>query len=195
MFSFFFGYKVVWSGFNIFYMYSIAALTEFYVLQRSKFWSVPSDFVLNIQSKCFCCKCADMDLLTAEECHGQILPVGDTWSVHKFGGTCVGTADRIKNVASIIVDDISERKVAVVSAMSKVTDMMYDMLHRAEKRDDSYIEALDRVYQKHKETAVSLLQEGEDLSKFLSTLESDVQNLRAMLRAIFIGVWCKNSDL
>jgi len=129
----------------------------------------------------------DMDLLTAEECHGQILPVGDTWSVHKFGGTCVGTADRIKNVASIIVDDISERKVAVVSAMSKVTDMMYDMLHRAEKRDDSYIEALDRVYQKHKETAVSLLQEGEDLSKFLSTLESDVQNLRAMLRAIFIA--------
>lgn len=179
-------------------MRSLAALTEIYVLQGSKvfqLWSVPSDFVLNIQSKCFCFKCADMDLLTAEECHGQILPVGDTWSVHKFGGTCVGTADRIKNVASIIVEDISERKVAVVSAMSKVTDMMYDMLHRAEKRDDSYIEALDRVYQKHKETAVSLLQEGEDLSKFLSTLESDIQNLRAMLRAIFIGVWCQNSDL
>jgi len=37
----------------------------------------------------------------------------------------VGSSERIKNVADIIVNDDSERKLVVVSAMSKVTDMMY----------------------------------------------------------------------
>jgi len=107
--------------------------------------------------------------------------------VHKFGGTCVGTPERISNVAKIIVEDPSVRKVAVVSAMSKVTDMMYDLLHKAQARDESHMAALDKVFEKHKETAIALLKDGEDLSKFLDVLENDVLNLRAMLRAIFIG--------
>lgn len=111
---------------------------------------------------------------------------GDTWSVHKFGGTCVGTPDRIKNVANIIMNDDSERKLVVVSAMSKVTDMMYDLISRAQSRDESYVSALDAVYEKHKATALALL-DGENLDGFLSRLQSDVSNLKAMLRAIYIG--------
>lgn len=117
----------------------------------------------------------------------QVLPRGASWAVHKFGGTCVGTSERIQNVAKIIVEDSSVRKVAVVSAMSKVTDMMYDLLHKAQARDESYNAALDMVSKKHKETAVALLEDGEDLEKFLAILEADIQNLRAMLRAICIG--------
>lgn len=73
------------------------------------------------------------------------LPKGETWSVHKFGGTCVGTSQRIKNVADIILKDDSERKLVVVSAMSKVKNMMYDLIHKAQSRDESYIAALDSV--------------------------------------------------
>ncbi|KAH9623594.1 hypothetical protein KSS87_017318 [Heliosperma pusillum] len=114
------------------------------------------------------------------------LPKGDMWSVHKFGGTCVGTSDRIKNVAEIVVNDNSERKLVVVSAMSKVTDMMYDLIHKAQSRDESFVSALDTVLEKHTLTAKDML-EGDDLLCFLSKLHDDINNLKAMLRAIFIA--------
>lgn len=115
------------------------------------------------------------------------LPKGDTWSIHKFGGTCVGTSERIQNVANIVVKDESQRKLVVVSAMSKVTDMMYDLIHKAEARDDSYVVALDAVLKKHKSTAIDLI-EGDDLTNFLARLHEDINNLKAMLRAISIGM-------
>ncbi|CAI0556372.1 unnamed protein product [Linum tenue] len=115
-----------------------------------------------------------------------LLPKGELWSVHKFGGTCVGTSQRIKNVADIIANDSSEGKFVVVSAMSKVTDMMYDLINKAQSRDDSYVAAADAVFEKHKLTAMDLL-DGDDLATFLSRLHHDINNLKAMLRAIYIA--------
>ncbi|KAK4391329.1 Bifunctional aspartokinase/homoserine dehydrogenase 1, chloroplastic [Sesamum angolense] len=126
------------------------------------------------------------DVLLDEAVEEVQLPKGDTWSIHKFGGTCVGTSERIRNVANIVVKDESERKLVVVSAMSKVTDMMYDLIHKAEARDDSYIISLDAVLEKHKSTATDLL-EGDDLANFLARLHQDINNLKAMLRAIYIA--------
>lgn len=123
-----------------------------------------------------------VDKLTEE---AQI-PKGQMWSVHKFGGTCVGTSQRIKNVGEIIVNDDTERKLIVVSAMSKVTDMMYDLIYKAQSRNDSYLSALDAVFEKHQLTACDLL-DGDELAGFLSRLHHDINNLKAMLRAIYIG--------
>nr|XP_027190637.1 bifunctional aspartokinase/homoserine dehydrogenase 2, chloroplastic-like isoform X3 [Cicer arietinum] len=114
------------------------------------------------------------------------LPKGDTWSVHKFGGTCVGSSARINNVAEVIINDDSERKLVVVSAMSKVTDMMYDLIHKAQSRDESYKSALDAVAEKHSLTAHDLF-DGPDLATFLSNLHQDISNLKAMLQAIYIA--------
>ncbi|KAJ7942870.1 Aspartokinase-homoserine dehydrogenase [Quillaja saponaria] len=114
------------------------------------------------------------------------LPGGGTWSIHKFGGTCVGSSQRIKNVAEIILNDDSERKLVIVSAMSKVTDMMYDLIYKAQSRDESYISALDAVLEKHRSTAHDLL-DGDALASFLSRLHHDISNLKAMLRAIYIA--------
>ena len=99
----------------------------------------------------------------------------------------MGSAERIKSVGNIILNDDSERKLVVVSAMSKVTDMMYDLINRAQSRDESYISALDAVLEKHRSTALDLL-DGDDLGSFLSELHHDVNNLKAMLRAIYIGI-------
>ncbi|KAF6152315.1 hypothetical protein GIB67_005969 [Kingdonia uniflora] len=127
---------------------------------------------------------ADVSVETSLE--KNCLPQGDMWSVHKFGGTCVGTSERIENVAKVIISDDSERKLVVVSAMSKVTDMMYNLIYKAQSRDDSYVEALGDVLEKHKKTAHELL-EGDDLASFLSRLIDDVNNLKALLRAIYIA--------
>ncbi|PWA64065.1 bifunctional aspartokinase/homoserine dehydrogenase I [Artemisia annua] len=126
------------------------------------------------------------DVSTLEVSVKDLIVKGDTWSIHKFGGTCVGTAQRIQNVANIVMDDISERKLVVVSAMSKVTDMMYDLVEKAQSQDDSYISALDAVYEKHKLTALDLL-DGDELNSFLSTLGRDVTDLKEMLRAMYIA--------
>ncbi|XP_050216579.1 bifunctional aspartokinase/homoserine dehydrogenase 1, chloroplastic-like [Mercurialis annua] len=125
-------------------------------------------------------------VLLDESKENVCLTKGNMWSIHKFGGTCVGSSDRIKNVGEIIVNDPSEGKLVVVSAMSKVTDMMYDLIHKAQSRDDSYTAAADAVFEKHKSTAMDLL-DGDDLASFLSRLHHDVNNLKAMLRAIYIA--------
>lgn len=127
------------------------------------------------------------DISLEQSIGNACLPKGDTWSVHKFGGTCMGTSKRIQNAADIVLSDSSERKLVIVSAMSKVTDMMYELVNKASSRDDSYISAIDNVYEKHIATARDLL-DGEDLAIFLSQLHEDITNLKAMLRAIYIGI-------
>ncbi|TMW86947.1 hypothetical protein EJD97_020667 [Solanum chilense] len=124
-------------------------------------------------------------LLDGSTENNQLLK-GDSWSVHKFGGTCVGNSERIRNVADVIIQDQSEGKLVVVSAMSKVTDMMYDLIHKAQSRDESYLTALDAVLEKHKLTAMDLL-DGDELASFLSRIHHDINNLKAMLRAIYIA--------
>ena len=51
----------------------------------------------------------------------------------KFGGTSMGSAERIRNAAQICADIRAKRPVVVVvSAMSKVTDLLLDTLRAAE---------------------------------------------------------------
>lgn len=126
------------------------------------------------------------DLSIDQYTENSSFPKGDAWVVHKFGGTCMGTAQRIRSAANIITSDPSERKLAVVSAMSKVTDMLYMLVQKAQTRDESYISALDDVFEKHMLTAKELLS-GDGLSGFLSQLSLDIGNLKAMLRAIYIA--------
>lgn len=160
---------------SLFFSLQFIRILLLYHIVKSHFSSVMFAFI----------KLSDVPLPEVVKSH---VVKGDTWAIHKFGGTCVGTAQRIQNVADIVVADNSERKLVVVSAMSKVTDMMYDLIERAQSRDDSYELALDAVFEKHKSTAVDLL-DGDELASFLSTLSLDVGNLKAMLRAIYIGFY------
>lgn len=56
--------------------------------------------------------------------------------IQKFGGTSVGSAERIKNVANLVAD--GETKIVVLSAMSGTTDKLVaiaGMLHRKQKQE------------------------------------------------------------
>jgi bifunctional aspartokinase / homoserine dehydrogenase 1 len=62
--------------------------------------------------------------------------------VMKFGGTSMGSAERIKVAAQISADQHAKRPVvAVVSAMSKVTDLLLDSLRKAEAGDRADLDA------------------------------------------------------
>jgi aspartate kinase len=62
--------------------------------------------------------------------------------VMKFGGTSMGSADRIRVAAELMSAEKSRRPVvAVVSAMSKITDLLLDSLRFAERGERSALSA------------------------------------------------------
>ncbi|MBM3723902.1 MAG: aspartate kinase [Acidobacteria bacterium] len=79
----------------------------------------------------------------------------------KFGGTSMGSPERIRVAASICIEHQRSRPVtAVVSAMSKVTDLLLDTLKHAESGDDAKVAANLRLLEtRHVETCRSLLPE------------------------------------
>jgi bifunctional aspartokinase / homoserine dehydrogenase 1 len=79
--------------------------------------------------------------------------------VMKFGGTSMGSAARMRVAAGILIGEKAKRPVvAVVSAMSKVTDLLLDTLRHAEAGDQPALESnLQRLQDRHVATCHELL--------------------------------------
>ena len=83
---------------------------------------------------------------------------------------------------------------AVVSAMgshpsspTKVTDLLINMVTKSSNQDASFEEDLEALREKHVVAATSLLGEGRELEAYLDALLEDINDLRAMLKAISIA--------
>jgi bifunctional aspartokinase / homoserine dehydrogenase 1 len=83
--------------------------------------------------------------------------------VMKFGGTSMGSAERIRVAASICAEQKATRTVvAVVSAMSGVTDLLLGALRHAEADDEAGIESSIRTLtERHEKACRELLGEPE----------------------------------
>eukprot|EP00894_Picocystis_sp_ML_P001371 jgi/Pico_ML_1/51888/g19.t1 len=127
-------------------------------------------------------------------------PRGGSWHVHKFGGTCVGSPERILAAADLVRQQLVEenpgqnRVLMVVSAMGtdpktgvKTTDALLKAVELAAKQDPASADALEEVRQKHIQSATELLGPGEALDTFLKVLDRDCEDLSAMLKAIRIS--------
>ncbi|MBL8175114.1 MAG: aspartate kinase [Bryobacterales bacterium] len=79
--------------------------------------------------------------------------------VMKFGGTSMGSADRMRTAGQICAEQRAGRPVTiVVSAMSKVTDLLLDTLRKAEAGESVALEAnLAQLEQRHVITCCELL--------------------------------------
>ena len=79
--------------------------------------------------------------------------------VMKFGGTSVGSAARMRVSAGLAAEEQKKRPVAiVVSAMSKVTDLLLDTMRHAEAGDRRGMESnLARLRERHEEACRELL--------------------------------------
>ena len=80
----------------------------------------------------------------------------------KFGGSSMGSADRIRVAAQLTADEQRRRPTAVVvSAMSKVTDLLLDTLRHAENNDSEGVsQNLATLRARHHATAQDLLPAG-----------------------------------
>jgi len=106
------------------------------------------------------------------------------WVVHKFGGTSVANADRYRDVSKIIGSDGAKKRGVVVSAMSKVTDALIDLVTGAQKRQEDYLSKLEALKEKHFKTADELLP--ADASAALKKIiAADFIDITEVLR----GVW------
>src|SRR5579871_6284767 len=81
--------------------------------------------------------------------------------VMKFGGTSVGSAERMRVAAALTARESKQRPVAiVVSAMSKITDLLLDTMRHAEAGDHAGIETnLAALRARHEDACRGLLPE------------------------------------
>ncbi len=93
--------------------------------------------------------------------------------VMKFGGTSVGNAERIANVAGIVKNNLHRNPVVVVSAVTKITDALIRLAHEsAQGKGDDTLESIRKVHYKileilelDKELIKNDLHELEELAK------------------------------
>jgi aspartate kinase len=108
--------------------------------------------------------------------------------VMKFGGTSMGSADRMLVAAQICSGQKSKRPVvAVVSAMSKVTDLLLDTLRHAEAGDDAGVDmGIRDLAERHRETCRLLLkpQQRAAASSGIEALISDFRRIAHGIRML-----------
>ena len=117
------------------------------------------------------------------------------WVVHKFGGTSVADCARYKKVAALLDQEPGARKGIVVSAMSGVTDRLIELIELAKKQDGSYTDRLQELKQRHLETIQDLLPDEKFRAELITTLESDVDAIRDLLKAIRLSRGCSEQTL
>ena len=107
------------------------------------------------------------------------------WTVHKFGGTSLADADRYRAACEIILSEQSGKRVAVVvSAMSGVTNALIESVNLAAAHDESYLQKLQALEDRHLETIAALqLRNSSPLSEIV---HSDFNALKEVLRGVWI---------
>lgn len=106
----------------------------------------------------------------------------------------MATADRIRAAADLMMQEGSQSKVVVVSAMGshktsplKVTDLLLNMIKRAASQDAAFLVDLAALQEKHLQTAKLLLGDSRELTQFVSTMLDDISDLKSMLKAMSIA--------
>ena len=112
---------------------------------------------------------------------------GSGWTVHKFGGTSLGDADRQRAACEIVLSQpTSERVAVVVSAMSGVTNALIEAIERAATHDDSYLPELEAVEKLHLDTIAALELGAAQSSSLSDIVVSDFNAIKEVLRGVWI---------
>lgn len=97
--------------------------------------------------------------------------------VLKFGGTSVGTPQRIMDVKKI-VEQSQEKQIVVVSAFGGVTDMLLNIANLAIKGNKTYTEDLTKLKTRHLEAVEQLIAASKkaEVLAHVQTLLTDLEN-------------------
>ncbi|URM35230.1 bifunctional aspartate kinase/homoserine dehydrogenase I [Flavobacterium anhuiense] len=106
--------------------------------------------------------------------------------VLKFGGTSVANAQNIKLVLDIVNQKAKQDQlVVVVSALSKVTDLLQLAAAKAAANDESFREVVAEIEKKHLDTLKELIPVSEQ-SSLLSHVKRIINHLETLLDGCFL---------
>ncbi|HUG53458.1 MAG TPA: lysine-sensitive aspartokinase 3 [Vicinamibacteria bacterium] len=103
----------------------------------------------------------------------------------KFGGTSVGSPERVRGLAERVRERRDRRPVVVVSAFSKVTDLLVRGANLALARDADYEAVLAEVLDRHRDAIRDLVPEGPVRQRLLDHLGDTVGELRALYTGVY----------
>jgi aspartokinase/homoserine dehydrogenase 1 len=113
----------------------------------------------------------------------NIQVTGDSWVVHKFGGSSVADADCFRRVAAIL-DSLPGRRVGVVlSACRGVTDALLRLVSLAEGQDDSYRGEIAALRVRHAAIAETLLS-AQSARLYLAGFDRGCHDLEGILHTV-----------
>jgi aspartate kinase len=104
--------------------------------------------------------------------------------VMKFGGTSVGSAERMRGVAARVRDRLAERPVVVVSALGGVTDLLIRGARFALHRDPASDKVLQDVASRHQDVIRELVTAGDVRTRLLAHLDA----VAGELKILYTGV-------
>ena len=106
--------------------------------------------------------------------------------VLKFGGTSVANAQNIKLVLDIVLNKANQDKlVVVVSAFTKVTDLLVLASKKAASSDESFKEVVAEIEKKHLDAIKELIPVSEQSSS-LSHIKRIINHLETLLDGCFL---------
>ena len=105
--------------------------------------------------------------------------------VLKFGGSSVGSPERIRGVKQII-EAQSLPCVVVVSAFEGVTDQLLHVTELASSGNEGYKDLLEKIFIKHKEFTSNLISDDVDQRKAYDLIDSISNELREIVRGIYL---------
>ena len=101
--------------------------------------------------------------------------------VLKFGGTSVGSPERMKGVHQIITRD-NDQKIVVLSAVSGTTNILVDLSDKQKQNDkDGIKQVLETLYEKYKQFIGELYKSDKYLSKGKEVVDYYFGELRSIL--------------
>lgn len=107
--------------------------------------------------------------------------------VMKFGGTSVADAEAIKRTIGIIRSRLDKKPIVVVSALAKVTDMLYSISYAAENRDlQEATTLIEKLRLRHFKLVDELLGEKVSLTTIREALTAEFDELQKLVEAVTV---------
>ncbi len=108
-----------------------------------------------------------------------------TYTIHKFGGSSLASAELYGRVGEILESRGEAKKAVVVSAMGGVTDRLIETVELARERDAAYRRRLDELKELQFEAIDGLLS-GPAAEGLKSRLKDDFRDIEDVLRALWL---------
>ena len=105
--------------------------------------------------------------------------------VMKFGGTSVGSVESLMNVKRI-VEGSARPTVAVVSALSGVTDNLIAASNEAAAGRESYQDIFNRIVERHHTMVNDVISAGAARDRLMGDIDTLLEELNSIYKGVFL---------